>query len=74
VRKDDLGGRPPRIDYAEDEAVVQLNVLVPVSVKRALVSFADSDERRLCDEVRVALGSWIASRKRTDALLASVAP
>jgi predicted HicB family RNase H-like nuclease len=51
-------GRPARLDYGPDDHC-QMNVVVPPTLKRALVERADRSEHRLNDEVCEALASWV---------------
>jgi hypothetical protein len=53
----DCAGRPARLEYGPGERV-QLNVELTPELKRYLVERAELHERRLRDEVRLALASW----------------
>jgi hypothetical protein len=53
----DCAGRPARLEYEPGERV-QLNVELTPELKRHLVEHAELHERRLRDEVRLALFSW----------------
>jgi hypothetical protein len=51
-------GRPPRVDYAPG-APCQLKVEISSDLKRAVVHSAETNDRRLQDEVALALDEWI---------------
>ncbi len=55
-------GRPVALNYGPDKITCQLNVEVPISLKRALAENAERNSRRLADEVRHALTSHLAAR------------
>jgi len=59
----DCAGRPARLDYEPGERC-QLNVVLPPLLKRDLVEHAERNERRLRDEVRLALSSWCEHAER----------
>jgi hypothetical protein len=58
----DCAGRPARLEYESGERC-QLNVELPPTLKRDLVEHAERNERRLRDEVRLALSSWCEHTK-----------
>jgi hypothetical protein len=62
----DCAGRPARLEYEECDRC-QLNVELTPELKRYLVEHAERHERRLRDEVCLALFSW---REQTEEITA----
>jgi hypothetical protein len=53
-----LMGRPPQIDYAPG-APCSLTVAIEPALKREIVESAASNDRRISDEVALALDEWV---------------
>jgi hypothetical protein len=58
-------GRPPRIDY-EPGSSCQLKVEITSELKRGLVQSAERNERRISDEVALALDSWLGCEQQLE--------